>query len=84
MLGFLLAVWLSLAVILATAPEIYGRTLRMGSADHRTVAIVFVAAITAFIALLSVGIVRRWRWTFWLSSWLSSLVSSVYQRQLYS
>jgi hypothetical protein len=25
-----------------------------------------VAALTVFIALLSIGVLRRWRWTFWL------------------
>ena len=28
--------------------------------------IVFVVALTAFIVLLSIGVLRRWRWTFWL------------------
>jgi hypothetical protein len=26
----------------------------------------FLGAISAFIALLGVGVTRRWRWTFWL------------------
>jgi hypothetical protein len=26
----------------------------------------FLAALSAFIGLLAVGAVRRWRWTFWL------------------
>jgi hypothetical protein len=26
----------------------------------------FLAALSAFIGLLAVGVVRRWRWTFWL------------------
>jgi hypothetical protein len=26
----------------------------------------FLAALSAFIALLAIGALRRWRWTFWL------------------
>ena len=26
----------------------------------------FLVAISAFLVLLGVGVVRRWRWTFWL------------------
>ena len=33
------------------------------SADAR---LLFLAALSAFIALLEMGAVRRWRWTFWL------------------
>ena len=35
----------------------------LSSADAR---LLFLAAISAFIALLGMGAVRRWRWTFWL------------------
>jgi hypothetical protein len=33
---------------------------------QRIVEIVFVVALTAFIVLLSIGVLRRWRWMFWL------------------
>lgn len=66
MLGFFAFVWVSLVVILMTAPEIYDQALRMSAGGHRAFEIAFLAAISAFIALLSVGTVRRWRWTFWL------------------
>ncbi len=65
-LAFFLTVWLALLVILATSPGIYGRTLRLGSAEDEWVEEVFVAAISAFIALLSIGVLKRWVWVFWL------------------
>ncbi len=64
-LGFLAFVWVSLAVIVALAPEVYDRTLNVPNGD-RTVEVGFVAALSALIAFLAVAVVRRWRWAFWL------------------
>jgi hypothetical protein len=65
-LGFLLTAWISLVVILVAAPEVYERRLRSLPDAQRVVEIVFVVALTAFIVLLSIGVLRRWRWMFWL------------------
>jgi hypothetical protein len=65
-LGFLLLAWASLLGILAAAPEVYDQALRLPTGDRRTAELGFLAAISAFIALLVIGVVRRWRWTFWL------------------
>ena len=65
-LGFLLMAWISLVVILVAAPEVYERRLRSLPGAQRVVEIVFVVALTAFIELLSIGVLRRWRWMFWL------------------
>ena len=65
-LGFLLMAWISLVVILVAAPEVYERRLRSLPGALRVVEIVFVVALTAFIVLLSIGVLRRWRWMFWL------------------
>jgi hypothetical protein len=62
-LGFFALVWAILVALFAAAPEVYGRALGLSSADAR---LLFLAAISAFIALLGMGAVRRWRWTFWL------------------
>ena len=48
------------------AREVYERRLRSLPGAQRIVEIVFVVALTAFIVLLSIGVLRRWRWTFWL------------------
>ena len=52
--------------ILAAAPEVYERRLQSLPGAQRIVEVVFVVAITTLIVLLSVGVLRRWRWTFWL------------------
>jgi hypothetical protein len=58
--------WASLLVILAAAPAVYDQALRLPTGGRRAAEIGFLVAISAFIALLAVGVVRRWRWTFWL------------------
>jgi hypothetical protein len=55
----------SLLVLLATAPEVYDQALRLPT-GNRTVEIAFLAALIGFITLLGIGVLRRWRWTFWL------------------
>lgn len=58
--------WIALVAILALSPDVYAQTLRQVPGDMRTIEIIFVAALSALIALLVTGIARRWRWTFWL------------------
>jgi hypothetical protein len=65
-LGFFLMVLASLVVILAVAPEVFDQALRLPPSWPGWAALGFVAALTVFIALLSVGVLRRWRWIFWL------------------
>jgi hypothetical protein len=64
-LGFFLVVVTSLLVILAAAPEVYDQALRLPT-GNRAVELAFLAALLGFIMLLGIGVVRRWRWTFWL------------------
>jgi len=56
---------ISLLVILAAAPEVYDQALRLPT-GNRAVEIAVLAALIGFVTLLGVGVVRRWRWTFWL------------------
>ena len=65
-LGFFVLVWIGLVAILVAAPEIYHQALRLPASERRLSELAFLVAISAFIALLGVGVVRRWRWTFWL------------------
>lgn len=65
-LGFFVVVWVSLIVILAAAPDVYDEALRLPADRVRPAEIIFLAALSALIALLAVGVLRRWRWTFWL------------------
>ena len=65
-LAFFLMAWISLVAILVVAPEVYERRLRSLPGAQRIVDVIFVVALTAFIAFLSIGVLRRWRWAFWL------------------
>ena len=64
-LGFFLLTVTSLPVILVAAPAVYDQALRLPTGS-RAVKIAFLAALLGFIALLAIGVVRRWRWKFWL------------------
>ena len=65
-LGFFLMALTSLAIILAAAPEIYDQALRLPSNSPRWMALTLLDVLAVFIGLLAVGVVRRWRWCFWL------------------
>lgn len=65
-LGFFVFVWVALVIILVAAPEVYDETLKLSAGGRLAGEIAFLAMISAFIALLGVGVFRRWRWVFWL------------------
>ncbi len=65
-LGFFGAAWLSFVAILIGAPAIYDDALKLPSGDHRLVDAAFLVALTIFLVVLSMSVIRRWRWTFWL------------------
>ena len=65
-LGFFLLVWAGLVVILAVAPAVYDQALSLPPGNRRPAELAFLAALSAFIALLGLGVLCRWRWTFWL------------------
>jgi hypothetical protein len=64
-LGFFGMALASLVVILVAAPEVYDQALRLREGSP-AMEVAFLAALTAFIGLLTVGVLRRWRWIFWL------------------
>ena len=66
-LAFLAAAWVALLAILLAAPAIYTAQLPATAPGGGTVmAAVFFALITLLIAAISIGVLRRWRWMFWL------------------
>jgi hypothetical protein len=64
-LGFFLVVLASLPVLLIAAPEAYDQAMRLPAGD-RGLEIAVVAGLSGLIAVLMVGVLRRWRWVFWL------------------
>jgi hypothetical protein len=56
----------SLVIIRAAALEVYNQALRPPPNWPRWAGTAFLLVLATFILLLAVGILRRWRWTFWL------------------
>ncbi len=50
-----------MVAIFAAAPEVYDQALKLPSSDA---GLAFLVGISAFIALLGISVIRRWRWTF--------------------
>jgi hypothetical protein len=65
-LGFCLLAWLSLVGILVAAPDVLDHGSKLLPGGRRPPGPAILVAISTFIALLAVGVVRRWRWMFWL------------------
>jgi len=64
-LGFSLGALVTLVGLLVAAPGVFDEALRLPGHDRRT-ELGFLSAISALILVLGVGVVRRWRWMFWL------------------
>jgi len=65
-LVFFVCVWIGLVAILVFSPDVYSQTLKSAPGDVRVVEVLFLASLSTFLILLGVGVLRRWRWTFWL------------------
>ena len=65
-LGFVLVAWLSLVGLFVVAQDVYLRALRLEPQDEGRSGILALAGITLLIGFFSLGVVRRWRWLFWL------------------
>jgi hypothetical protein len=61
--------WVIVVVILAVARDVYDGLLPRSwgqSSDRRPAELGTLLALTALFALLTTGVLRNWRWTFWL------------------
>jgi hypothetical protein len=65
-LGFFAVAWVSLVVILIAAPGVYDQSLKLPPDGRQFGEAAFLAGLSVFLGVLSIGVVRRWRWTFWL------------------
>ena len=80
MIAFFILVALSLMGVYVASPSIYAQSLSLtsSSADRYPVPVtLFLVGILALVTLLILGVVRHWRWTFWLM--LSAFSASVLQ-----
>src|SRR5947209_16686359 len=69
LIAFFLMATLFLLVVYFAAPSIYTDTLMLRSspADRYPLpATLFLVGIVVFIIILIVGVLRKWRWLFWL------------------
>lgn len=64
-LAVLALAWIAVAAILAAVPEVLARALTPPNGGP-VAASPFFGALSAFLALLAVGVFRHWRWTCWL------------------
>jgi hypothetical protein len=61
--------WVIIAMIFVAARDFYDRLLAQAmplSGNPRPAEIGTLLALTVLLALLSTGVIRGWRWTFWL------------------
>ena len=65
-LGFFIFAWVALVVILVAAPQVYEQVLRLPGGERKLSTLAFLTGLSVFLVLLGVGVVGRWRWTFWL------------------
>jgi hypothetical protein len=59
------AYWMFVVVILVAARETFDQGLKLGG-NQRPAEIGVLLVLTALFGILSAGIIRNWRWTFWL------------------
>src|SRR5262245_5933716 len=64
-LALFAAYWVVVVVILVAARPVFDQVGGL-TGDQRPVEVASVLALTALLGLLSTGVVRGWRWTFWL------------------
>jgi hypothetical protein len=58
--------WVTVVTILVAAREVYDQPLRLTGGNQRPAEVGVLLVLTALFALLSTGVIRSWRWTFWL------------------
>ena len=69
LIAYFAAMGVILVAVYLTAPEIYEQMLADGTGAggvQRSAVTAFLAAVLVFVAVLIVGVLRRWRWVFWL------------------
>jgi hypothetical protein len=64
-LGFFGAYWVTVVAILVAAPDVYDQVAGLQRGQRPAEVTDFIVA-TALFGVLCTGVLRGWRWTFWL------------------
>lgn len=65
-LGFFVLAWVTLAVMLALSQAVREVTVRRMLGTGTPMIVAFMVALLGFLTVLAIGVLRRWRWLFWL------------------
>jgi hypothetical protein len=65
-LGFFVLAWVALAVMLALSASIREVTVRRMPGTGTPTIIAFLVTLLGFLTVLTIGVLRQWRWLFWL------------------
>lgn len=58
--------WVAVVTILVAARDVYDQAARLPGGNQRLAEVSLLLVLTALFALLSTGVIRGWRWAFWL------------------
>jgi hypothetical protein len=64
--GFFAVAWIALVVMLAASGDVRDVALRRMPGAGAPAVVGFSVALLAFLTVLAIGVLRRWRWLFWL------------------
>jgi len=64
-LGFFVLAWTALVVMVAASPAVRDVVVRRVPGSAPAV-VGFLVLLLGFLSLLAIGVLRRWRWAFWL------------------
>jgi hypothetical protein len=65
-LAFFSLAWAAAVTVLTAAPLVYAQTLRRAPVSLWAAKVIFIIALSGLIGVICVGVVRRWRWLFWV------------------
>jgi hypothetical protein len=65
-LGFFVVVYASLVVMLTLSAEVRDVVLGRVSGVGAPAIVGFLVALLGFLSVLTIGVLQRWRWVFWL------------------
>lgn len=65
-LGFFVLAWTALVGMMAVSPAVRDVLVSRMPGSGAPVVVSFLVALLGFLTLLAVGVLRRWRWAFWM------------------